>query len=173
MGSWIGHTFTLWQIEYESPAYVDQMGIPREGYIVQREVEVTVTEEKFVPGQLNLQHESSPYALKAVAADGEEYFCSWDSDPEKHDSRPLGKDWYTLVDGKYGFFKNAVGQYNTKGIAFVTLAGERAIPAGIKICKPHGKAFAPRDEGTHKGCHECYLDTIRPVEQPKVNAGRS
>jgi hypothetical protein len=173
MGSWVGYTFTLWKIDYELLLYVDQMGISRSGNRVLREVEVTVTEEKFVPGQIKLEQEQSPYALKAVVADGEEFFNNWQSDPEKNSYGPLGKSWYTLVDGEYGFYENAIDHYNMRGIANVTPGGERAIPAGIKICEPHGKAFAPRDEGTHKGCHECYLDTIRPVEPPKATAGKS
>lgn len=172
MGSWIGYTFTLWETNYESPLFIDQMGIPREGFRVEREVEVTVTEEKFVPGQLDLQHEQYPYALKAVAADGEEFFCNWDSDSVNKNSRPLGKSWYTLGDNKYGFFENAIDQYNMRGIAFVTREGERAIPAGIIICEKHSKAFAPRDKDTSRGCHECSLDTIKAIKRPKVAASK-
>jgi hypothetical protein len=169
--SFVGRTYVLWKTEYESPAYVDQMGIGREGYRVLREVEVTVVEEKFAPGQISLMQNRRPYGLRAVAEDGEEFFNNWNSTADN--CGPLGVGWYTLTDKKYVFFHDAYTEYNKQGIGFVTPEGERAIPKGIMICEKHGEGFAPRDEGTGAGCHECYLDTIVPIERPKAAASQN
>lgn len=157
--SFLGRTFVLWQTNYESPAYVDQMGVAREGFRVLREVVVTVVDEKFVPGQGNLLQSISPYALKATTGDGEEFFNNWGSSSDS--SRSLGDNWYTFKDKKYVHFENAYNLYNKHGLAFVTVEGERAIPQGIMICESHNYGFHPDDVATRKGCHECYLDTIR------------
>lgn len=67
----------LWKTTFSADAYRDQFGRAGHGYRVTSEVDVTVVERKPAIGMWSRKpHENM--ALRAVDADGREYFCNWD-----------------------------------------------------------------------------------------------
>ena len=67
----------LWRSTFSSSAYVDQATRKHDGYIVTGEVDVTIVERKAAKGMWS-QRMSEGMAVRAVDAEGHEYFCNWD-----------------------------------------------------------------------------------------------
>jgi hypothetical protein len=112
----IGRKYILWRAEYSSAAYIDQMSIKHDGYIVLEEIPVTVVGVRPVNAMWGKE---TYYGWKALAENGEEFFCNWNVFPNdsmfptfywdaRRDVRGLWQpiDAYQVIKGSIPYVRN-------------------------------------------------------------------
>jgi hypothetical protein len=150
----VGSQVVLWKVELSSESYTDQFGHKHSGCIVHEEILVTIVDERTVEGEWGISEFTQGY--RATAEDGRVFTHDWE-----HGGN--GDYWYAEAHEK-GIRYVDVCRVLTPHRIFATPEGQPAKPTNALVCEEHGSAFMPGNEGTSKGCHECYMDLKYPPE---------
>ncbi len=139
----IGIKFTLWEVQFKSskdPLYIDQFGIPHDGYLVVNEFRVEIVE---VVPVFSTHDRFMHFGWRATCEEGLEFR----NDP------PC---WYILnqPDKPYREFKEACSAYNSRAAVWITTTHQLAKPRDAYICVNHNYAF---DSSRGENCHQCSL----------------
>jgi len=135
MTTMIGTKIALWQENFSSNAYSDQLGVSHSGYVVTKEFVVTITEEQETKGMWS----NGIYrGWKAVDENGKIFTCNWNRFPD--DSMTPTFYWDTMED-EDGVWQPVDGvQAYSYGI-HVDENGNRKKPAGSKLCDLHNVLY--------------------------------
>lgn len=154
----IGAQYILIETDYSAEAYRDQFDLPQEGYVVKREIRVTVTEVRTdVPGLWG--REKNYHGWKAMDAHGKVYTCNWKSFPD--DSMTPTYYWDVMkdfVDGETYYWRPEDALQAVNSFPHVWPDGRPYIPFGMKKCPTHKYYYDPDEEF---GCWRCHLESIR------------
>jgi hypothetical protein len=135
MDSMIGTKIVLWQEDFSSNAYIDQLGISHSGYVVTKEFVVVITEERDVKGTWA---GGTHKGWKGVDENGKIFTCNWNHFP---DDAITPTYYWDIIDDEDGAWQpvDAIQAYSHG--AHVNKNGNRKRPKGSMICKNHNVLY--------------------------------
>lgn len=157
----MGNKYTLWIAKYSLEAYVDQMGKKQNGYIVQEQVIVTVTEVRTDVRDM-WTDEKRHKGIRAISDTGELFQCNWNVFPSDSMSPTFYWDAINFRNGERVQAIDAVQAYNS-GISVYVYKNEKVKPVGnhIDYCVEHDKVYYVQGSERRFECWDCFMDTVR------------
>jgi hypothetical protein len=135
----VGEKLVLWKENFSSSAYKDQMGIFHNGYIIEKEYQITIVEERIVKG---VWGGGEYYGYRALTDDGLEFTLNWSNFPD--DSMSPEHYWdATYTDSKEPWKPvDAIKASNSPFGVCVDEKGMRKIPTGASVCEKHNEIYS-------------------------------
>lgn len=154
----------LWRAEFRTDAYVDQCGLPHNGYVVLEEVEAKIIVRRTVPGDYSDKvkpHQIGYQARSTDKKDGRAFECNWERWPDTCTSNPYWL-WYELDANRTEIVEqwyNAEAVAGQRGYPYVR-DNVLAIPPSsiVPYCETHMMCYN-KDDGF--GCYRCDIERRR------------
>lgn len=148
--SQIGRKVVLWDEQYRKNAYIDQLGISHNAFVVLREFVVRIIEEREVK---NVWGSGMSTGWKAITEDGRVFTCNWNSFPD--DSMTPTYYWDAINED--GYIWNPVDAVQACSIMpHVDEKGNRAIPIGSTTCQKHNILHLDNEQ-----CWKCDYEKMK------------
>jgi hypothetical protein len=156
----LNRKLVLWYAHYDSAAYTDQMGVPRQGYVVTHEAPVTIVEVRQVPGMWGSKEKYEGW--RAQDAEGKNYYCNWHSFPDDSmtpayywDTPDWGDDMMRWIDAEQA--------YSMHVAPHVRPNHTKAVPVGAVVCEKHDTARLPPLK-----CWRCEIEDLREARRKEA-----